>query len=403
MTEARYLRRLYWQSFAIRFGAGFLGWFVTFVLGLSVMEDANFYEETGASVAQDWLRGRSSVWLDEAIAEQRVGWLMVAAIAACYTAMGGIRFLPALIMVFCLATAWVPVLTYRIGRRLGQQPATARVGARLVAYSPAFAFWSGALYKEGLILLALNLLIYHALILQRHVRTRSILVVCACLVALLGLRFYIAIMAGVVIVGGSFMLGGTSARSAPCPTWRLVLRPAIILGLILLALVDFSLNDSILEQLPASTEAALGRIDNSRRDLASFSSRYLPEADVRTPDKALAFMPVGTLYFLFVPLPWQFGSLRQNVVIPETAFWIALYPLILLGMRRGLRRHFQGSILLIVLIVVVSLFYGIFLGNIGTAYRMRIQVWLLGALFVGWGWEQYKESRRKRTPRWKSV
>jgi hypothetical protein len=374
MTDAHYVKRLYWQSFAVRFGAGLLGWFLTFVLGLPLMEDANFYEEAGSIVAQDWLRGRSSVWLDDAIERNRNGWVMVAVIAACYTAMGGIRFLPALIALFCLVTSWAPVLTYRIGRQLGQQPATARVGARLVAYSPAFAFWSGALYKEGLILLVLNLLVYHALRLQANPRTRSVLVVCGCLLSLLGLRFYLAALAALTVLP-NLVFFGMRGTPASRNSGKLLLRQALTVILLVQALVDFGRKDSILDELPTSTEAALGRIDKSRRDLAVYSSRYLEDADVGTPEKALAFMPVGTLYFLTVPFPWQSGSLRQNLVIPETLCWLALYPLIV--------------------------FYGIYVGNIGTAYRMRIQVWLLASLFVGWGWEQVRSTSRKPERRWR--
>jgi hypothetical protein len=401
MTEARDLKRLYWQAFAIRFAAGLLGWFLTFVVGLPFLEDANFYENLGAGVAEDWLAGRSNLWLDDAIAQQRSGWLMVAAVGVAYTIMGGIRFLPGLIAVFCLISSWTPVLTYRIARQLGQQPATARVGARLVAFSPAFAFWSGALYKDGLIVLALNLLVYHALLLQRNLRVRSILVVCGCLVALLGLRFYIAMIVGVVLAGG--LLLGRPGRTSLERSCGVVFRQVTILTLVALALVVIGFDDSVLEQLPTSTEAALDRIDNSRRDLAWYSSRYLADANVRTPERALAFLPLGTAYFLTVPHPWQLGSLRQDLVIPETLFWLCLYPLIFVGIRRGLRRHFQGTVLVTALALAISLFYGLYMGNIGTAYRMRMQVWLLAAPFVGWGWEQFRRRRLAPVRRWNAA
>ena len=38
-------------------------------------------------------------------------------------------------------------------------------------------------------------------------------------------------------------------------------------------------------------------------------------------------------------------------------------------------------------------------GNIGTAYRLRIQVWLLGAVFAGLGWQRWKELRAQRVVR----
>jgi hypothetical protein len=73
--------------------------------------------------------------------------------------------------------------------------------------------------------------------------------------------------------------------------------------------------------------------------------------------------------------------------------------LIFLGMRRGIRRHLQGTVLIVALALAISLFYGLYIGNIGTAYRMRIQVWLLAAPFVGWGWERYWNRRPRPVQR----
>ena len=94
----------------------------------------------------------------------------------------------------------------------------------------------------------------------------------------------------------------------------------------------------------------------SRSDLArSGQSGYLPNADVSTVPQALRFMPVGILYFITVPWPWQVGSARQNITLPETAFWVLiLYPLMGLGVVQALRRNFQGSSLLVIMGLVIA-------------------------------------------------
>ncbi len=396
MTEARYLKRLYWQSFAVRFGAGFLGWFLTVVIGIPMMEDALNYEQQGVAVAHDWLQGRSSILLDEAIEKHQNGWMMIAVMAACYTVMGGIRALPVLIAVYCLITSWTPVLTYRIARKLGQQPGGARIGAMLVAFSPAFAFWSGALYKEGLILLTLNLMVYHTLLLQEDFRPRSILWLCVSLVGLMGLRFYLAIVMS-IILGAGLVLGKTR-RKAGAAAFLVPLRQGLILGFAGMALLLVGFNDSVRSQMPSSTEEALGKIERSRRDLATYQSGYQKDVELKTAEQAIAFLPIGTAYFLTVPLPWHIGSLRQNLAIPETFCWILLYPMILRGMRRGLKQQFQGTVLIIVITGVVTLLYGVFAGNIGTVYRMRIQVWLFWSIFVGWGRKQHQTQPVRRMP-----
>jgi hypothetical protein len=51
----------------------------------------------------------------------------------------------------------------------------------LVVFSPAFAFWGGALFKDGLIFLVLNLLVYNILRLQTGMRWKSLLIALFCL------------------------------------------------------------------------------------------------------------------------------------------------------------------------------------------------------------------------------
>ena len=44
--------------------------------------------------------------------------------------------------------------------------------------------------------------------------------------------------------------------------------------------------------------------------------------------------------------------------------------------------------ILIVASVAICCFFGLTASNIGIVYRMRVQVWLLWAVFIGSGWEQ---------------
>jgi hypothetical protein len=285
-----------------------------------------------------------------------------------------------------LLTSWTPVLTYRIGRQLGAPPPAALAGAWLVAASPAFAFWSGALYKEGLILVVLSLAIYHTLVLQETGRWQSLLIVVLCLPALFALRFYLAIL-----IGGIFLLGMLLARSrtSGMAGWAVV-RQVVVALVFVAVLVSVGFSEKMQKSMPESLEDGLERIQNSRRDLASYSSGYQQDANVSTVADAAQFLPIGLVYFLAAPFFWQFGSFRQNLVIPETLFWVVLYPFVFLGLKQVWRRHPQGAVLLILLSAAICCFYAIFAGNIGTAYRMRIQVWLLWAPLAGWGWYVWK-------------
>jgi len=139
------------------------------------------------------------------------------------------------------------------------------------------------------------------------------------------------------------------------------------------------------------------QLNLSRRDLAAAQSGYLPGADVSAPDEAVRFFPVGLLYFLTVPFPWQLGGLRQTLTIPETLLWVLAYPLVPMGIVRGFRANRSGTAFLVVLTAAMCCVYAVLSGNVGTAYRMRTQVWLFCAVFAAWGWEVWRRSDRDQT------
>ncbi len=144
-----------------------------------------------------------------------------------------------------------------------------------------------------------------------------------------------------------------------------------------------------------SDEGVLVDLDVRRSwSASSAQSGYLQDASIATPDDAMRYFPLGLLYFLTVPLPWQVGAFRQNVIIPENAFWLMLYPLIGVGIIRGLKVNRSGTVFLLLVTAGMCAIYALLAANIGTAYRMRSQVWLLLAPFASWGWVLWRERRR---------
>src|SRR5262245_51974963 len=208
MFDDSFEQRLYLWSFSVRIFLGLAGWFLTRYVDIPLMQDALFYEEVAVAVANDWLTGESNAWLDAAMRDGRQPWLIVGLLAACYYLFSGASATPVAIGICSLITACAPVFTYQISTRIGAPRGGARAAGWLVALSPAFAFWSGALYKEGFILVALTLSVKHILLLQESWRPRSFVILILCLVAFFGLRFYLAMIMGLVLVLG-LLLGRT--------------------------------------------------------------------------------------------------------------------------------------------------------------------------------------------------
>ncbi len=388
-TIAMDWRRLYWWSFGLRFLIGMTGWLMTLMTDIPFLQDAMHYQDLGSGVANSWLAGESSPWLESAMRQGHQPWLIVVLLAVCFYAAGGAKVTPFALFIYCLLTAWAPVLTERIGLQLGVPRKGARFGGWLVALSPAFAFWAGALYKEGLILVVLNLALYQILLLQERWRPWSFVIVLGCIPTMFALRFYLAIILGLV-----FVLGLLLGRSRTSEVGADVLVRQIALAVVfIVALVAVGFTDRARDMLPADLAGGLDQMQTSRNDLGEAPSGYLQGQSIRTPEDALTFLPVGLGYFLTVPWPWQTGGTRQNLAIPETAIWVLMYPLVLIGMREGLRKNFQGTILLIVTTVAISCFYALWIANVGTAYRLRVQVWVLWAVFAGWGWSVVQQWR----------
>ena len=393
LSERRTLSQLYRWAFLVRVLVGLLAYALTLYADLPVVEDALFYEEMGYEVARAWVSG-NSVDFDTLPEGVQTARLLVTAIAAFYFVLNGVRALPVLIVGYSAVTALVPVYVYRFTRELQAPEAVAMRAAWLVALSPAFVFWSGSLYKEGLTLLLLSVAAYHTLRLQLGWRGRSVMTLVLCVAALWGVRSYLAIVLALA-VALSLLWGrvGTAARSRGVPVF--VRQGAVMLAFVA---VVMSLGISVRTEniLLESDEGVLVNLDVRRAGSArEAQSGYLHEASIATPQEALRYFPLGLLYFLTVPFPWQFGAVRQNLIIPENTFWLALYPLIVVGIRRALRLNRSGTVFLLVMSGGMCAVYALLAANVGTAYRMRSQVWLLWAPFAALGWEVWRERRRQ--------
>jgi hypothetical protein len=389
-------RRIFVWAFLARAVVGIVAYLLTEYTSVPFLEDALWYEEEGYSVAQEWLSGRWGA-LDTLPHGVQMAKPVVATIAGFYYVTGGTRVLPLLLVAYGAVTAIIPVYVYWIGIELGAPERAAKAAGWLVALSPAFVLFSGSLHKEGLILLSLSVAVYNALRLQSRWQPRSFITLVLSLLVLFALRYYIAI-----VVCGAVALGLLSVRGANRPgvSTRITMPMLMRQGAIVVAFVGLmgtlGFQESADRPLEESREGLLVQVDQYRRGLAMYGqSGYLPEADASTPQGAAEFAPVGLLYFLAAPFPWQTGSLRQTLVIPETVFWVLLYPLVVAGMARNFRVNRPGTVMLMAATGGMCIVYALMSGNIGIAYRMRTQVWLLWAPFAAWGWETWRERRRR--------
>jgi hypothetical protein len=141
----------------------------------------------------------------------------------------------------------------------------------------------------------------------------------------------------------------------------------------------------------------LQTLQRSRLDLArSAESGFGRDVDVSSTSGALSTIPMGVLYLLFAPFPWQITSLRQSITLPEMVIWWASFPLLVLGLWFSVRYRLRMISPILIFTVMLTFAYSMFQGNVGTAYRQRAQLLVFYFIFVAVGFVLIKEKREER-------
>ena len=236
--------------------------------------------------------------------------------------------------------------------------------------------------------MALALSIILTLQLMEKVTFWRMLILSSCLLVLMSLRFYIFYMMAAAVVG-AFVIGMKSSNAT-----AYVQRFAAVI-LIGLALTWVGVLRSAGEQFDKF--ANLDAVQRSRSDLAqNADSGFGKDVDVRTTGGALTIIPVGLVYLLFAPFPWQLASLRQSIALPEMIVWWLSFPLLILGFWYAIKHRLREISPILLFTSMLTLAYSLFQGNVGTAYRQRSQLLVFYFIFVALGAVLLKERQEDR-------
>ncbi len=140
---------VYWLSFALRCVLGLLAWWASWYTDFSLVEDAVTYETMGRRIVLEWMANGTSPTLQSMMVSGRNAWGMIFVLASFSFVLRGARALPLIIVLFNLITAWTLVFIYRTSRHLGLSDVGAPYAARLVIFSPVFAFWGEPFTRKG--------------------------------------------------------------------------------------------------------------------------------------------------------------------------------------------------------------------------------------------------------------
>lgn len=349
--------------------------------------DAQTFDAFGQRLVDVWFNNVSpDDWISrKAMSTSTPGWGMHYMVGFLYTIIGQ-NILAAQFLCATIGAATAPMV-YICAHKIFHNHRVSRMAAIMVAVFPAFIIWSGQLLKDGLIIFLLVLAMTMVMQLQEKFNYFSVIFLIFALFGILSLRFYIFYMVA-ISVAGSFIIGQSGSAKA------------IARGFVLLIVTGLALTYlGVLQRAGENLDkwGSLESVQRSRSDLArSADSGFGGDADVSTAEGALTVIPLGFTYLMLAPFPWQLGSLRQSITIPEMLVWWASIPLLIIGLAYTIKNRLRNAIAVLIFTLMLTIAYSIFQGNVGTAYRQRTQIQVFLFIFIAVGWTIRKEKKENR-------
>lgn len=384
-TDREFLIRLFIAALLCRVLIGTL----IFVGGLQDFfgGDALTYDDFGHALAQTW-RGESRFAATSTVLT-RDFWGISYYVAGIYILVGR-NPLAVQLANAVIGAATAPII-YLCAQHIFQNTRVARLSAFLVAFFPSLVLWSAQSLKDGLIVFLLTIVMWSTFKLDERLRALYLALLIGALFGLLSLRFYVFYMA-VVAIGGAFVIGMKAVTAQSLARQLIIL---VSIGLAMTQLGVLRTADTQLERY-----ANLEMIQRSREDQArQGQSGFARDVDVSTTSGALTAIPVGLVYLLFAPFPWQLANLRQSITLPEMLVWWASFPLLVMGIWFTLRYRLRQALPILLFTTMLTLAYSVFQGNVGTAYRQRAQILVFYFIFVAVGYVLVRERQEEKRSR----
>ncbi len=385
-VDSSFLLRLFIAAFTIRVMVGTLIYFFHYQEFFG--GDANTFDTFGNALLQSWSGDTYSTYLVDLFSGggANSGWGMLYVVAVIYKVVGR-NMLATQYLNSVLGASTAP-LSYLMAMEIFPNKRVARTSALLAAFFPSLILWTSQGLKDGPIIFLLTVSMLATLKLGIRFSPKYVIALVFSLFALITLRFYVFYIIAFSIAC-AFILGRQklSAQS--------FIRQFIIIFVLGTTLAFFGVARYASMQI--DTYGSFRMLQVMRSDAAqSAASGFGQNMDVSTPEGALSAVPVGLAYLLLAPFPWQFGSVRQMITLPEMMVWWSCFPMLVLGLWFTIRHRLREVAPILVFTTLLTISYSIVQGNVGTAYRQRAQLLIFYFLFVAVGFALFKEKREEK-------
>ena len=290
-----------------------------------------------------------------------------------------------------LAGSLAALFIYLIAKELFSKN-VARVSCLFAFFWPSFILWSTQNLKDPVIAMFVCILLWTIFYIYRHASPGFLLLSFISVLALLKIGLiYLVIIASMIFFTGLFLFIKYLFKN------KFVV--ILIVCFIILA-VSLLFSKPILSYISKHSVYDILRHDtifeflDYRRSGGTYGRLALfKDANISSFDKAMAFAPLGLLYAIFAPFPWQLGSINQIIAVPETMLFYILVPFTLKGIVFAYKKRVNQSVLLLSIIISILLFLTLAEGNAGTLFRHRSIPFYLLFIFTAAGISLKKSSR----------
>lgn len=349
--------------------------------------DAYTYNNLGVRLLEVWkgINVPNDLRTQLATSPTNSGWGMIRVVAIIYAIFGQSVFVA---QTFCAVFgALTAPLVYICAENIFKNKRVSVISAAAIAVFPSFIIWSAQLLKDGLIVFLLVATMVLVLQLQKKLNYLYVALLIFAVFGVYVMRFYIFYMLAISVVGSFFIGSGTTIQT--------MVRNIVIVMILGVGLTYLGIMRSASENFETYTD--LQKIQLSRQDLAvSAESGFGEDVDVSTFGGLIAAIPIGLLYLMFSPFPWEAQKLSQIMILPETLVWWAMIPIMISGLIYTVRYKFRSAIPIVIFSLMLSLSYSIFQGNVGMLYRQRIQIQVFLFMFIAVGWVLISERRENK-------
>ncbi len=278
------------------------------------------------------------------------------------------------------------ILIYLIAFRMCAQKKIGRYAAALYCFWPSIILWSTQNLKEPMCGFFIYLALFSLIPLLYKFSPWRILCLISSIYVVSQIRLIFAVILSIVLCVFYLLFIYRSRRKA-----------LLIIGSAALGLAAFYLmskESSVFSRIirvvlntegGGDTNFLLKVLSQYRKFRATGGSSVFPGLEYTSLPKLLCFIPVGIGIVLFMPFPWQMGSVMQLMSAPETIVWYFLFPFTLWGFLFCARTWKPQTILFTAYVILVAIALGIIEGNLGTIFRHRTVIFGVCLIFTSVG------------------